>query len=180
MPIPCLECQQIWSVAGFAFRPIRRLGTIGIATSAAFLVARYNPASTTPRSTIVVTAMEKDPSIQPLVAQTHWQDPRPEVLVAACTILGISLVDLHSQSKPHRYQDLLCLAHFVAAATLCILDCFQGSPLPSALRKILPMMMLCGQIVNMVVGLAVAPKKDEEQDECIIEDLSGFKQAIKI
>nr|AEH41546.1 hypothetical protein [Endocarpon pusillum] len=142
-------------------------------------MARYNPVSTMPQSTTAVTATMGHRSTQPLVAQTHWQDPRPEVLVAACTILGISLVDLHSQSKPHRYQDVLFLAHFVAAAILCILECRNGSPIPAALRKILPAVMLCGQIVNMVVGSVVAPKEDEEQDKRRLEDLSGVNQAIK-
>ena len=94
-------------------------------------------------------------------------------MVAACTILGVSLVDLHSQSKPHKYQDWLFLAHFVAAATLCVLDCFQGSPLPSALRKIMPVMMLCGQLVNMVVGLAVALKENMEQHEFVVKTCQG-------
>lgn len=87
------------------------------------------------------------------------------MLVAGCTIFGIALVDLIRQSRPHRHQELVFLAYVIVAAALSILDCLNGSPIPSALRRILPATMLCAQLTNMAVGGIMDP--DDEQSEML-------------
>ena len=99
---------------------------------------------------------------------------KTNLYLLACAAFGACMIFMARQSRPHQYQEFIYFASVALGSVGVVIDVWAGSALPSSIFNVLPILLLCGQLTNMGIGMYF--DYQDEGDDVDDERLSSEKR----